>query len=112
MDIKQIKRTRTGHSAMFSILLILLTFLTGCVTPKPESRPLNQPADNSPAATEAEDVGRGFVITETAQLEESTRKNFDTAVLLLNEEVYDEAIEILEKVIERSPGVTAPYIDL
>jgi tetratricopeptide (TPR) repeat protein len=109
MDIKQINKIKTGQSAMFSISLILLIFLAGCVTLESESP---QPSDNSLSAIEIDDVGRGFVITETAQLEESSRTDFEEAVLLLNEEEYEKAIEILERVIEQSPEVTAPYIDL
>lgn len=112
MDKKEIKKIGTYHSVIFSILLILLVLLTGCVTLKPGSRQITQTAENNSTATEAEDVGRGFVITEASQLGELSRKDFEEAVLLLKEEDYHNAIEILEKVIEQSPGVTAPYINL
>ena len=112
MDMKQIKKINTGRSAALSISLILMIFLAGCVTLKPESGQQTSPADINLSETEVEDVGRGFVIKETAQLDESSRKEFEEAVLLLKDEAYDRAIEILEKIIEQSPGVTAPYIDL
>ena len=112
MDTRKIRKNRTCHSAIFSFSVILLVFLTGCITLKPESRPINKSAEKDLSATEVEDVGKGFVITEAAQLEELTRKDFEEAVRLLNEEDYHKAIEILEKVIEQSPGVTAPFIDL
>ena len=112
MDIKQIKKLALYHPVILSISLILLALLTGCATLKPELSNLAQPADNNVSITEAEDIGRGFAITETAQLEESTRNNFEEAVTLLKGEAYDQAIETLEKVVEKSPGVTAPYIDL
>ena len=110
MGIQQINKNKTGHLVVIS--LILLTFLSGCVTLKPESRQPSQPADNSLSAIESEDVGRGFVITETVQMEESARNDFEEAARLLDGEAYDRAIEILEKVVGNSPNVTAPYIDL
>jgi Tfp pilus assembly protein PilF len=45
-------------------------------------------------------------------MDETSRRNFEVAVAMLNEGEYDRAIELLEKVIEQSPGVTAPYIDI
>lgn len=109
MDKKEIKKTGIHYSVIFLILLMLLALLTGCVTLKPESR---QTIGNHTAAGEVEDVGRGFVITEESQLDELSRKDFEEAVLLLKEEDYHNAIEILEKVVEQAPGVTAPYINL
>ena len=112
MDKKQIKKFKIYRSALFPASLILLALLTGCVTLKPESSAITKSADDGLSVTEIKDVGRGFVITEAAQLEPSARKDFEEAVLLLNEEAYDKAIEILERVVEQAPGVTAPYIDL
>ncbi len=112
MVIEQIKKTAIYHSAMFLISLTLLALLAGCVTLKPESPKLDQPAGNSISAAETEDIGRGFAIIESALLEESARNDFKEAVLLLDQDAYEEAIELLEKVVDQSPGVTAPYIDL
>lgn len=110
MIIEQIRKRAIYHSAMFSVSLTLLLLLTGCVTLKPESPQPAEPADKSPSGIE--DVGRGFVINETANMDESARNDFEEAVLLLNGESYDRAIEILEKLVQSSPDVTAPYIDL
>ena len=112
MVTEQMKRKAVYLSAVFSISLTLLVLLTGCATFNPEPGKLGQPAVSISSVTEIEDIGRGFAITESVQLEESIRKDFDAAVLLLNAEAYAKAIEILEKVVEQSPGVTAPYIDL
>jgi Tfp pilus assembly protein PilF len=45
-------------------------------------------------------------------MDEESRRDFDHAVSMLNDEEYDQAIALLEKVIEKSPGVTAPYINI
>jgi Tfp pilus assembly protein PilF len=45
-------------------------------------------------------------------MDEASRKDFERAVAMLNDQDYGQAIDILEKVIEKSPAVTAPYIDI
>ena len=45
-------------------------------------------------------------------MDEALRRDFDRAVAMLKDEDYDEAIALLEKVIGKSPGVTAPYVDI
>jgi Tfp pilus assembly protein PilF len=59
-----------------------------------------------------EDGREGFVITEVPQTDKASYKDFDRAVAMLKDEDYEGAIVLLEKVIEKSPGVTAPYIDI
>jgi tetratricopeptide (TPR) repeat protein len=123
---KLLKRTCTG----FFVLAMLLPVLGGCATgPKelalaaPESavaeappgqlsQELSQELSNKPAVARL-DVGReGFVITEVPPMDEALRRDFDRAVTMLKDEDYDEAVVLLEKVIEKSPGVTAPYVDI
>jgi Tfp pilus assembly protein PilF len=45
-------------------------------------------------------------------MDAASRRDFDRAVAMMKGEDYGQAIDLLEKVIERSPGVTAPYIDI
>jgi Tfp pilus assembly protein PilF len=59
-----------------------------------------------------EDGREGFIIMEVPQMDEASRRDFERAVAMLNEQDYGKAIELLEKVIEQSPGVTAPYINI
>ena len=49
---------------------------------------------------------------EVPQMDEASRRYFERAVAMLNDKEYGQAIDLLEKVIEQSPGVTAPYIDM
>lgn len=45
-------------------------------------------------------------------MDAGTRADFDRAVALLNDGKDDDAIELLNRVIERAPGLTAPRIDI
>src|SRR5574341_153679 len=65
-----------------------------------------------PSVARLADGREGFVITEVPTLDEASLRDFDRAVALLTDQDYGRGIELLEKVIERSPGVTAPYIDV
>ncbi len=40
------------------------------------------------------------------------RRDFDQAVVQLHNHEFDQAIELLEKVVQTAPEVSAPYIDL
>lgn len=59
-----------------------------------------------------EHSGKAIVITDETRVNASLRRDFETAVALLNDEKFPEAIDLLEKVITRSPKSTAPYINL
>jgi tetratricopeptide (TPR) repeat protein len=97
---------------------MLLSVLGGCATgvnkqvlvaPEPA---VDEGPRKGPVVARLGDSREGFVITEVPSMDEASRTDFDRAVALLKDEDYDEAIVLLEKVIEKSPGVTAPYIDI
>ncbi len=99
-------RRRAGQSA----LMIVLAVLSGCATGgmvKPQPG-----ADREVSVAWLADGRQGFVIRENPGLDAESRAEFERAVALMNDGKNDEAIELLTKVIGRSPGVTAPYIDL
>jgi Tfp pilus assembly protein PilF len=54
----------------------------------------------------------GFVIKEATGIDGEARRLFERAVAMLENHNYEKAIELLEMVIERGPGVTAPYINI
>jgi Tfp pilus assembly protein PilF len=89
-------------------------FLAACVTGtavKPE--PVAEPSAIAVSSAEPFDDDRQeFVITENPKMDEIARGDFERAVYLMNEQAFSQAIELLEKVVQRSPGVTAPYINL
>jgi Tfp pilus assembly protein PilF len=69
-------------------------------------------AVKGPSVARLEDGREGFTITEVPSMDEASRRDFVRAVAMLKNQEYGRAIDLLEKVIERSPGVTAPYIDI
>ena len=97
------------------ILAAWLPVLSGCATggtvaPKPLVQ--KDPAMQRPAVAQLVDGRKGFVITEVPQLDAAGRSDFQRAVTMLNDGHNEQAVDLLEKVIEQSPGVTAPYINL
>jgi Tfp pilus assembly protein PilF len=97
---------------------MVLPVLGGCATgPEKQSLAAPEPAvgeepSMGPVVARLNDGREGFVITEVPPMDEVSRGEFDRAVAMLEGADYDGAIVLLEKVIERSPGVTAPYIDI
>jgi tetratricopeptide (TPR) repeat protein len=124
MQYKQIRilrilktRTYTG----FTVLATVLSVLAGCATVGKvahKSSPGREPSvartedGTEPSVARLEDGREGFIITEVPSMDEASRRDFDRAVSMLEEQEYEQAIDLLEKVIGRSPGVTAPYIDI
>ena len=97
------------------ILAAVLPVLSGCATNGavgPEQVVQSSPANRQPAVEQLADGRKGFVITEVSQLNDMARRDFQRAVTMLNNKAYEQAAGLLEKVIEQSPGVTAPHINL
>ena len=94
-------------------LAVMAMVLAGCaagakVTPKPAETA----AFKGPSVERLTDGQEGFVIHENPIMDTEFREEFDHAVSLLNDGKNDKAIEVLSRVIDRSPGVTAPHIDI
>ena len=99
----------------FAMMLTVLSLLAGCASDgKVTSAKVMEPSPASKAHSfEGLADGReGFIIMEIPQVDEESRRDFDRAVAMLNNEEYDQAMVLLENVIEKSPGVTAPYINM
>jgi Tfp pilus assembly protein PilF len=65
-----------------------------------------------PSVARLVDGREGFIITEVPTMDEASRRDFDRAVAMLKDQDDGQAIDLLEKVIKQSPGVTAPHIDI
>jgi Tfp pilus assembly protein PilF len=91
-----------------------LSVLAGSATGgKVEAPVVQEPtAIKGPSVARLVDGREGFVITEVPTMDEASRRDFNRGVAMLKDQDYGRAIDLLEKVIERSPGVTAPYIDI
>jgi Tfp pilus assembly protein PilF len=113
LDMSRIQQLRTFAGWM--IAAMLLPALAGCVAGTAvEPRPAAQTATaaQKSSVTRLADGRQGFVITEVARVNEAAHKDFQRAVAMLDKGHYDRAVDLLEKVIEQSPGVTAPHINL
>ena len=99
-------RRRAGWAA----LVMVLALFSGCVT---SAKVTQQPVtDQGPSVARLEDGRQGFVIRENPGMDAESRGEFERAVAMMNDGKNDKAIELLKKVIERSPGVTAPHINI
>ncbi len=97
------------------LLALVLTVFMGCVTQGPVKTASKAPkAEKAQVDDTAKDeqIHDGFTIKEIAQMNVAARRDFERAVALLNEENYEAAIALLEKIVAQQPRVTAPYINL
>lgn len=102
-------------SIRLALIAVMLIVFMACATgrgEKPAKEDQADAEDKAPTVTRFEDGREGFVIQEAFKADATARETFNQAVILLKEEKYAEAIDLLEQVIAKSPGVTAPYIDL
>jgi len=113
------RKQRVRVAICFGAILpvMVLWFLAGCASDvkiKPSAAFKENADSNDFSAERLQDGREGFIITETAQLklDETIHRDFDRAVEMMNLEEYDKAIELLDKVLSQSPGVSAPYINM
>jgi Tfp pilus assembly protein PilF len=115
MHIRMLRRLTKRIYAGFVVLMTVLSVLAGCASHgkvKPPSGVQEPSMAQEPAVARLEDGRKGFIITEVPQMDEVSRRDFDRAVAMMKNQEYGQAVDILEKIIEQSPGVTAPYIDI
>jgi Tfp pilus assembly protein PilF len=95
--------------------MIVLWAFTGCATDgkvKPTWDVQEPPAARGSSVERLKDGQEGFIIREIPQMDAGARRDFERAVGMMNDEEYDQAVDLLEKVIEKSPRVTAPHINM
>ncbi|HXY55191.1 MAG TPA: tetratricopeptide repeat protein [Nitrospirota bacterium] len=104
--------TFQGISGTLS-LAVMTMVLAGCAAgAKVEPLPVETAPLKGPSVERLSDGRQGFVIHEDPVMSAESREEFDHAVSLLSGGKNDKAIELFAKVIEKSPGVTAPHIDI
>jgi len=107
----------------YLLLAIGLSLLAGCATAgktrvepaEPAPAVVAQPAPplpTGPSVVHFTDGREGFVIKEPSAMDAQSRADFDQAGAMIRDAKHDKAIELLEKVVAQSPGVTAPHINL
>jgi Tfp pilus assembly protein PilF len=115
MEIGILQWLKSRTCTEWVILAMVLSVLSGCAghgTVEPEPMVHKRRVTQKPTVAQLADGRKGFVITEVPQLDDAARISFRNAVAMLNDGHYEQAVDLLEKVIEQSPGVTAPYINL
>lgn len=102
--------SRVRRRAGWVALVMVIALFSGCAT---SAKVTQRPAtDQGASVARLEDGRQGFVIRENPGMDAESRGEFERAVAMMNEGKNDKAIELLAKMIERSPGVTAPYINI
>ena len=109
-------------SGLYLLLATGLSLLVGCATagkgkvapaePKPAAAKPAPPLPAGPSVVRFKDGREGFLITEPSGMNGQLRAEFDQASAMIKEGKYDKAIELLEKVIAQSPGMSAPHINV
>jgi tetratricopeptide (TPR) repeat protein len=113
-QIRSLKCLTTRHYTGVVVLAVVGSIVAGCATNSQVKPQVAQELSvkKEPLVAKLEDGREGFIITEIPKNDDASRRDFDTAVALLKDQHNDQAIDLLKKVIEQSPGVTAPYIDI
>jgi Tfp pilus assembly protein PilF len=94
-------------------MMTLAFVFTGCaVKAQMSETPIATVIDQGPSVAQLENGQQGFVIRENPNMDSESKSAFERAVSLMNDGNNSKAIELLAKVIERQPGVTAPYINI
>jgi len=112
---QSLSSVKVATVARLITLLLILVLLAGCATEEkviPKAVVQTPVVPEETTVTRFDDGRKGFLITEVANLDEAVRRDYDQAVVCLNNQEFAPAIELLEKVVETSPEVTAPYINL
>lgn len=115
IEIGMLQWLKTRICTEWVILAMVLSVLSGCATDgtvEPEPVVQEPPVTQGSTVAQLADGRQGFVITEVPQLDDTARRDFQSAVVMLNDGHYEQAVDLLEKVVQQSPGVTAPYINL
>lgn len=106
------RRIKIRTVAGFSVLVLIPVILSGCATTGRLDEASDSPISEGHSVARLEDNQEGFIITEVPHMDEESRQDFQRALVMLDNHEYDQAIDILRRVIDRSPGVTAPYINI
>ena len=107
--------TIRGIFTGFILPLIVNGLLFGCAVPNKSGSPPKaetKSVSNSAKVMRFEDGREGFILSEKVNMASNMRRDFDQAVAFMEQKEYQKAVVLLEKVIEASPGVTAPYVNI
>jgi len=100
----------------WTALVLAPAFLVGCAA-RPHRAPVPVPEPEPVAPTSAPQAqlvkeDGGFTIAQGMVVSPEDRSDYDSAVRMLQEELYQPAIALLIKLTERAPALAAPHVDL
>lgn len=99
-SIRDLQTRRTpGDDILLAAALALA--LAGCAAGQPKEEPRREGG-----------VAANTTIEESIQVDAATRADFEAALALLKDGKYDQGIELLNRVTQRAPSSSAPYINL
>ena len=104
MAANMIRETSLLDRGMLKAAALLV--LSGCATTGTPT------ADRTPPARLDLDQSVGFTITEDARISPSTRAEYDEALAMIEQGRREQGIALLETIVEASPGLSAPRVDL
>jgi tetratricopeptide (TPR) repeat protein len=103
MTVCSIRNPRTrrtpGDGILFAATFALA--LAGCAAGQPKDEPRREGA-----------VSASTAIEESIKVDAAARADFEAALALLNDGKFDQGIELLNRVVQRAPASSAPYINL
>jgi tetratricopeptide (TPR) repeat protein len=91
------------------LLAVMLVAMAGCAG---GGQPKIDSAQAKGSAGQPADAEVGIVLVEDAVIGPDVQADFDAAMERLVAEDYENGIELLKKVVKRSPNATAPYINI
>ena len=118
IDSRWLRWSQARRPASWLLLVSMLLALAGCAAAgkrgsEPVAAVASAPAEAAgPVVEQLADGRAGFTIREIPSMDAPARRDFERANELIASQHYDRAIELLEKVVAQSPGVTAPYVNL
>ena len=95
------RRVEAGLISWRSLLLVAICWLCACAS-----------SDTSQRGRIAFQRNGGFTVTEQVRFSSSVRGDFKRALRLIEDEEYENGIELLEQVTEAAPHATTAHIDL
>ena len=119
-------RSERRRRARATLLASMLAgFVAGCAGTAPAGKPVDaglaraQPANETSVLPAEKERARvqvdgelGFTVTEVVHIGSDVRADYQQAVAMLQQNRLAEGITLLEGVVERAPGLTAPRVDL
>lgn len=111
----RLSAARRARNRMFFSLLVAVV-VSACATTNSSDVQRASEGQNtcSPSGNTEDSCIRSATIEidESYPVDEQTRKEFDRAVALLEQEKYEEGIDVLKRVTGKTEQFTAPYINL